>query len=342
MLRKKRGYFFGCTVAHNFVVNFLRFKLCLLFAENTHDRGKFHYMTDVLLDCFGYDQTSRNNVHKQCNWIQKINSLALQWYFPLSKYFLLWTWSSLPSGRRSGDVDTHLSNGQTNWDIVLQGLSQSFWHFINTTTYKLGAAKWFKGKTLMNYVLPGLGYPWLEKPWFGYPWPGNVCLVWIWSDVSGRRSFSSLKSSSLASTGISIASDSSWPRPSRPKMTSDWFRFWSNPLGLFSDPRLIHRIPRTDTDAAAKIRNGNTNFIFKSISCKIWQSWTSISSPPSSRTTTTLMRSRWSTEPYSRNESNSNRVNRDWPLTLPRTVTTVVVVWKNKQSYRLHHFTLLT
>ena len=67
MLRKKRGYFFGCTVAHNFVVNFLRFKLCLLFAENTHDRGKFHYMTDVLLDCFGYDQTSRNNVHKQCN-----------------------------------------------------------------------------------------------------------------------------------------------------------------------------------------------------------------------------------------------------------------------------------
>ena len=64
MLRKKRGYFFGCTVAHNFVVNFLRFKLCLLFAENTHDRGKFHYMTDVLLDCFGYDQTSRNNVNK--------------------------------------------------------------------------------------------------------------------------------------------------------------------------------------------------------------------------------------------------------------------------------------
>ena len=163
MLRKKQGYFFGCAVAHNFVVNFLRFKLCLLFAENTHDRGKFHYMTDVLLDCFGYDQTSRNNVHKQCNWIQKINSLALQWYFPLSKYFLLWTWSSLPSGRRSGDVDKHLSNGQTNWAIVLQGLSQSFRHFINKNHLQIGRSKMIQGENFNELRITRIGVSLIGK-----------------------------------------------------------------------------------------------------------------------------------------------------------------------------------
>ena len=34
-----------------------------LHLENTHHRGKYHFMADLLFDWFGFDQTSKTVVH---------------------------------------------------------------------------------------------------------------------------------------------------------------------------------------------------------------------------------------------------------------------------------------
>ena len=58
------------------------------YSDNTHHRGKYYCMADLLFDCFGFDQTSKTVVHstsaKQLN-PNKINIRSVvQWYFPLS------------------------------------------------------------------------------------------------------------------------------------------------------------------------------------------------------------------------------------------------------------------
>ena len=61
--------------------------------ENTHHRGKYHWMNDLLFNWFGFDQMSRTVVHSTlANQLNpnKINRRsAKQWYFPLSKHSLV-------------------------------------------------------------------------------------------------------------------------------------------------------------------------------------------------------------------------------------------------------------